>query len=205
MKVEQTIKKAPKRFVGTVKDFLPVVVGGGIGAGLGRNSILAAGILYTLSKANKWPEWVNLASFGMVANGIATTKPITETAVIAEEEASTVSGFPKLIPDNFGERTEQYFKNIAMNAYLDKVPVINKAVGLAGVDELESFYPNKTAEINMPAAARTELNRVLAEMSTVAGIDKMETGGQQAVAGLDAMEFQRGSVSGLPIEMMATM
>ncbi|MDF9795340.1 hypothetical protein OKW21_000603 [Catalinimonas alkaloidigena] len=195
-------KKIGSRLGNTALLLLPAIAGGAVGAGIGRNSFLAGFALLASANHFKWPEWTKTMAVGMAVNGVATTKPVTESQKVAEvtTDSATVSGFlpSGLIEDNFKERGEQYLKNIMLNAYIDKIPMVNKMVGLAGIESESMFAPNKSAKINLKPHQRQELNRLIAEMSSVSGIDQTEfadrTTELSSMGSIDQYAFEESSV-----------
>ncbi|WPP48957.1 hypothetical protein [Catalinimonas niigatensis] len=199
MKTKSVTKGARKiggRLGNTALLLLPAIAGGAVGAGIGRNSFLAGFALLATANHLKWPEFVKTMAVGMAVNGVATTKPVTEAQKVAETvaaESPAVSGFlpSGWVEDNFKERGEQYLKNILLNAYIDKVPVVNKMVGLAGVSGDSMFAANKSAHIKLDANQRQELNRLISEMSSVSGIDRYEFADQPSAVSSDMGSIDR--------------
>jgi hypothetical protein len=196
-KVTREAKKASSRLVNTVLLLLPAVAGGAVGAGIGRNSLLAGGALLTIANQLKWPEWMKSAAIGMAVNGVATTRPVSDAAQVAVQasQASTVSGILpfQLIEDNYRERGTQYLRNILLNAYLDKVPVVSDAVGLSGTSSGQGvFLPNKAARIKIGPAQQMELNRLISEMSSPSDIDQREFSELSDMGSIDQLAFEQG-------------
>lgn len=196
-KVTREAKKASSRLVNTVLLLLPAVAGGAVGAGIGRNSLLAGGALLTIANQLKWPEWMKSAAIGMAVNGVATTRPVSDAAQVAVQasQASTVSGILpfQLIEDNYQERGTQYLRNILLNAYLDKVPVVSDAVGLSGTSRGQGvFSPNKAARIKIGPAQQMELNRLISEMSNPSDIDQREFSELSDMGSIDQLAFEQG-------------
>lgn len=189
MKQNALVKEAKKSgslFLDTVLMMIPAVAGGTIGSGLGRQSLWVGGGLLTAAQRYQWPDWVKLAAITMAVNGVSTTKPVTDAAIEASGAGEQLGMLP-FIPDNFMERGEQYLRNLLMKTYLDKVPVVNKFVGLAGV-EGNTFMPSAAADIYLNPAARNELNRLMAQRTagTMAGIDSEAF---DQLSGLDQSHF----------------
>ncbi len=212
----KTAKQAGGRLINTVFLLLPAVLGGAAGAGLGRNSLLAGGALLTFANQKDWPDWVKTAAIGMAVNGVATTQPLATTqaapaAEVTVDSNGQLQGF-MLIPDTFMDRGKQYLGNMMMNTYLDKVPVVNKALGLAGIDAgglpQVDFAARQSTRVNLPAASQAELNRLIADMESSASLPASTMGNIDAYAiraygnglpptsmqGIDAMDLQNAGM-----------
>ena len=186
--VTKHAKRSANLFLDTILLLFPAVAGGAIGAGLGRNSLMAGGALLTLANQMKWPSWVGTMAVGMAVNGVSTTKPVTDTQLVAAEVEGEQLGMLPFVPDNFMERGEQYLRNITMKTYLDKVPVVNKFVGLAGI-EGNTFTPNAAANIHLNPAARNELNRLMAQR-TAGAMSGVDSTAFESLAGVDQAQFE---------------
>jgi hypothetical protein len=114
---------------------------------------------------------------------------------VQASQASTVSGILpfQLIEDNYRERGTQYLRNILLNAYLDKVPVVSDAVGLSGTSSGQGvFSPNKAARIKIGPAQQMELNRLISEMSSPSDIDQREFSELSDMGSIDQLAFEQG-------------
>lgn len=187
-----------KRLIAASLMTLPALAGGGIGAGLGRPALWTG--IAGLAAANHFrlPDWTKSLALGVAVNGVTTTRPVTQIAQTAEVTAD--GQLQGLIPDDFMTRSEQYYKNIAYSAYLDRVPVVNSALGLSGIDQqsMASFQPRKTARVGINASTQAELNRLMQDMNQ-GGIGNIDSRSFEAAlsqgTSIDAAEFSTGGSS----------
>jgi len=178
MDVVKTGKKFGSKLWESALFILPAIGGGAIGAGIGRNSLYAGLGTIALARWRKWPDWVQFVGVGMATNGVATALPVNEDAKAAVEaatEGEQLSGFG-FVQDGFKPRAQQYLKNIALKAHLDKVPVVNTTIGLAGIDQqmISQGSGRKTLR-SLPPKMQSELNRIIGNMGTdgasLSGVD----------------------------------
>lgn len=182
MDVVKKGKKAGSLFKETVIDLLPAIGGGAVGAGIGRNSLYVGIAVIMAAKWRKWPTWASAAGYGMAINGVATAMPVNASPqpVATQEEETGVSGIIPFVQDGFKPRATTYLKNMALKAYLDKVPIVNTQIGLAGVDQnMLSNNARRFSLQNLNPQMQSEINRIVGKMS----------GGNKSLSGLDAMKL----------------